>query len=140
MIGRVLCSIGVIAAMTGCSSIFDGSTQTLTFNSDPAQATCTLTREGKTIGTVVTPGRIKVEKTKHNILVACSKEGFEDTTATLVSGTAGYTFGNIVLGAAMGGMGWAIDSISGADNKYDNVVNVFLKTDPRALQRKGPQG
>jgi len=32
-------------------------------------------------------------------------------------------FGNIVLG---GGIGWAIDSASGADNKYDGVVNVTL--------------
>lgn len=140
MIGRVLCSIGLITVMTGCSSIIEGSTQTLTFNSEPTQATCILTRNGLTIGNVVTPARIVVEKTKHNILVACSKEGFEDTTATLISGTAGYTFGNIVLGTALGGMGWAIDSISGADNKYDNVVNVFLRTDRRPAQKKGSQG
>lgn len=139
MIGRVLCSIGLIAVMTGCSSIIEGSTQTLTFNSEPSQATCILTRNGLTIGNVVTPGRIVVEKTKHNILVACSKDGFEDTTATLTSGTAGYTFGNIIFGTALGGMGWAVDSISGADNKYDNVVNVFLKTG-RPVQRKGSPG
>jgi hypothetical protein len=39
------------------------------------------------------------------------------------SGAAGATFGNIVAG---GGIGWAIDSASGADNKYDAPVNVTL--------------
>lgn len=36
---------------------------------------------------------------------------------------AGATFGNIVLG---GGIGWAIDSASGADNKYTSPVNITL--------------
>jgi hypothetical protein len=36
---------------------------------------------------------------------------------------AGATFGNIVLGRAIG---WAIDSASGADNKYESPVNLTL--------------
>jgi hypothetical protein len=39
------------------------------------------------------------------------------------SGAAGATFGNIVLG---GGIGWAIDSATGSDNKYDSPVNLSL--------------
>ena len=39
------------------------------------------------------------------------------------SDAAGATFGNIILG---GGIGWAIDSASGADNKYTSPVNVSM--------------
>lgn len=108
---------------TACSSIIEGRSQTLTFNTNPPGANCVLTRNGLTIGNVQTPGGIVVEKTKHNIQVVCSKDGYDDSTALLKSGVAGATFGNIILG---GGIGWAIDSASGADNKYEDVVNVSL--------------
>jgi hypothetical protein len=139
MIGRILGTVAVVATVTGCSSIVEGTSQTLTFNSNPSQATCILTRNGLTIGNVTTPSGIVVEKTKHNIQVVCSKEGYDDSTVMLKSGTAGATFGNIILG---GGIGWAIDSASGADNKYDDVVNVYLnrKGDPRATQKKSSEG
>jgi hypothetical protein len=55
--------------------------------------------------------------------VKCSKTGFQEASYLNHSGAAGATFGNIILG---GGIGWAIDSASGADNKYDGVVNVTL--------------
>lgn len=112
-----------LLSTTACSSIIDGRSQTLSFNTNPPGANCVLTRNGMTIGNVQTPGGIVVEKTKHNIQVVCSKDGYDDSTALLKSGVAGATFGNIILG---GGIGWAIDSASGADNKYDDVVNVTL--------------
>lgn len=138
MIGRMLGSVAVVVLVTGCSSIIEGTTQTLSFNSNPAQANCILTRNGLTIGNVTTPGGIVVEKTKHNIQVVCAKDGYDDSTVMLKSGTAGATFGNIILG---GGIGWAIDSASGADNKYDDVVNVYLnrKGDPRATEKKSSE-
>ncbi|MBC7905356.1 MAG: hypothetical protein H7Y60_01240 [Rhodospirillaceae bacterium] len=127
MIGRVLGSVAVIALLAGCSSIIEGTSQTLAFNSYPPEVDCTLTREGLTIGTVATPGRLVVEKTKHDIQVVCSKNGYEDSIVVVKSDAAGATFGNAVLGVAAGGVGWAVDSMSGADNKYNDVVNVFLK-------------
>jgi hypothetical protein len=51
------------------------------------------------------------------------KDGYQQTTYLNHSGVAGATFGNIVLG---GGVGWAIDSASGADNKYESPVNMTL--------------
>jgi hypothetical protein len=39
------------------------------------------------------------------------------------SGAAGATFGNILLG---GGIGWAIDSATGSDNKYESPINMTL--------------
>ncbi|MBC7951639.1 MAG: PEGA domain-containing protein [Rhodospirillaceae bacterium] len=127
MIGRILGSLAIVAVMTGCSAIIEGTTQILTFNTSPQGANCALTREGLPIGNVTTPGRLSIEKTKHNIQVVCSKEGYEDSTMMVKSDTAGATFGNAVLGTAMGGVGWAVDSASGADNKYSDVVNIYLR-------------
>lgn len=123
--------------LTSCSSIIEGRSQTLTFNSSPPGANCALTRNGLAIGNVTTPSGIVVEKTKHNIQVVCSKEGYDDATAMLKSEIAGATFGNIILG---GGIGWAIDSASGADNKYNEVTNVFLnrKIDTSVQQQPAP--
>lgn len=123
MIGKLFTAAAIVASTAACSSIVDGTSQTISFNTNPPDARCVLTRNGLTIGNVQTPGGIVVEKTKHNIQVVCSKEGYEDSTAMLKSGVAGATFGNIILG---GGIGWAIDSASGADNKYDEVVNLSL--------------
>jgi len=76
------------------------------------------------IGTVSpTPGGILIEKTKYDIIIKCNKDGYQEATYFNKSGSAAATFGNIVLG---GGIGWAIDSASGSDNKYDSPVNITL--------------
>lgn len=119
--------LGIVAlgvALSACSSVIEGTSQTLFINTNPAGATCTLNRNGEVIGRVSdTPNSIVVQKTKHNINVVCSKEGYEDATYFNKSDAAGATFGNIILG---GGIGWAIDSASGADNKYTSPMNITL--------------
>ena len=110
-------------ALSGCSSIIEGTSQTLSFDSNPPGADCALTRNNETIGNVKTPGGILIKKTKYDIHVLCKKDGYQDATAFLHSDAAGATFGNIVLG---GGIGWAIDSASGADNKYTEHTTVTL--------------
>jgi hypothetical protein len=124
----------VAGNLAACSTILEGTSQTITFNSNPPGANCVLSREGLTIGNVTTPGGLVIKKTKHNIQVLCSKPGFDDSTMVLKSGTAGATYGNLVVG---GLIGLGIDSASGADNKYDEVVNVFLnrKIDARVIDQ-----
>jgi hypothetical protein len=81
-------------------------------------------REGRQIVTISpTPGVAFVQKTKYDIMVVCDREGFEQATYRNHSGAAGATFGNIILG---GGIGSAIDSASGSDNKYDGPVNLTM--------------
>jgi hypothetical protein len=93
-------------------------------NTNPPGADCALLRQDVPIARInPTPGAATIEKTKYDITVSCEKEGFEKATYLNHSGAAGATFGNIILG---GGIGWAIDSASGADNKYDSPVNVTL--------------
>jgi hypothetical protein len=107
----------------------EGTSQNIVVNTSPPGATCAFYREGglKIASVSGTPGSALVSKTKHNIWIACVKPGYEMATYLNHSGVAGGTFGNIIAG---GGIGWAIDSASGADNKYDAVVNLSLSPQP----------
>lgn len=121
---EIVC-VALCIAMGGCASIVEGTSQNITVNTNPAGAECGIYREGGIrIATVVnTPGSALVNKTKHDIWIACVKQGYSEATYLNHSGVAGGTLGNIILG---GGIGWAIDSADGADNKYDGTVNITL--------------
>ena len=121
-----------VALMSGaCSSIIEGTSQEIMVNTNPNGAKCVFNREGGVIGTIdTTPAALTVKKTKDDITVVCSKEGYQDASYLNHSGAAGATFGNIILG---GGIGWAIDSASGADNKYDTPINITLVPKPQPV-------
>jgi hypothetical protein len=125
---------GIAVVCGGCSTIIEGTTQEVYINTNPSGAACKFMREGRQIATITpTPGAAVVQKTKYDITVLCDREGFEQATYLNHSGAAGATFGNIVLG---GGIGWAIDSASGSDNKYDSPVNLTMV--PKAAMMPPP--
>jgi len=116
--------LSAVMALSACSSIIEGTSQELVINTVPEGANCTLTREGQIIGRVSeTPGGITIKKSKHDITVECKKNGYKTATFFNKSEVAGATVGNILLG---GGIGWAIDSANGADNKYTTPMNITL--------------
>ena len=120
---RIL-TLSSICLLTACSSIIEGTSQEIMVNTTPPEANCALEREGGVIARInPTPGAATVKKTKHDITIRCIKPGYEEATYLNNSAAAGATVGNILLG---GGIGWAIDSASGADNKYDSPVNMTL--------------
>lgn len=109
-------------SLAGCGTITQGTHQDIAIISTPPGAHCELTRKGAHLATVdKTPGTVKVDKTKNDILLTCSLPGYQEASTNLESGYGAGTFGNIILG---GGIGWAIDSASGADNKYPSSANV----------------
>lgn len=121
---RVALVVFLAHGVTACASIVSGTDQTITLNTNPPDAQCKLERNGKMIGQVPnTPGGILIEKTKHDIKVVCSKEGYDEATGFLKSEIEGSTWGNIILG---GGIGWAIDSARGADNRYEDYITITL--------------
>ena len=125
MMLRIPVALAVVGLLlAGCSSIIEGTTQEVFVNTNPAGAACDFLREGRRIGRVdPTPGAATIKKTKHDIVIECTLTGYEKATSHNKSDAAQATFGNIVLGGAVG---WAIDSASGADNKYTSPVNLTL--------------
>lgn len=135
---RAAILLAAAASASACSSIVDGTTQQVFVNTNPAGAECALEREGLVIARVdPTPGSALVDKTKHDITIKCAKDEFHEAIYFNKSDVAGATFGNILIG---GGIGWAIDSASGADNKYTSPVNITLVplTEPKPEPQHSP--
>jgi hypothetical protein len=121
---RQIIIVTALSMLTGaCASIVNGTSQEIAIASNPSGAKCDLVRNKEPLSSVVTPQTIKIKKTKYDINIACNKDGYQTSTAVLDSKIQDATWGNIILG---GGIGWAVDSASGADNKYDKQVTVTL--------------
>jgi hypothetical protein len=120
--GAAFAATVAASCLAGCGTITQGTSQNITITSTPPGGHCDLTRKGEHVATLDrTPGTVKVDKTKNDILLTCKLAGYQDASANLESGYGVGTFGNIILG---GGIGWAIDSATGADNKYPSTANV----------------
>jgi hypothetical protein len=112
------------ALLSGCATVTKGSSQTVTIDTRPPGATCTLTRGGKKLAIVnPTPGSISVEKASEAISVSCIREGYQESAGTLESSFQTMTFGNILLG---GLIGVAVDAASGALHEYQPMVTITL--------------
>lgn len=110
--------------MSGCATITKGGSQSITINTNPSGASCTLSREGNTIGVVnPTPGTVNIEKDKDTISVVCKKDGFCDEGGTIDAEFQGMTWGNIIFG---GLIGLAVDAGSGALHKYQSILSLTL--------------
>ena len=118
----------ICVALSGCASIFDGTSEEITVNTNPSGATCVFYRQGVQIGTVVsTPGLLNVKKRKYDITIKCNKSGFAEASYLNHSGTSNLIAGNIVADVVLtAGISSIVDSADGADNKYDPVVNISM--------------
>jgi len=111
-------------SMGGCATIIEGTDQPIGLMTTPAGATCDLSREGKVFAQISpTPGQIVVEKTKHDILIECRKEGYQRAQVIAKSTFSGTTFGNILAG---GIIGVVVDASSGANNEYPESIDIKM--------------
>lgn len=123
-ISRAVAATLLACGTCGCASVVSGTSQTLTLDTVPAGADCSLMRKGLVIGRVnPTPGAVLVQRTRDDITVTCTRDGYQTGTFVNKSGLEAVTFGNIILG---GLIGVAIDSASGANNKYDATMRITL--------------
>ncbi len=119
----LLLAVAAAATTSACASITSGTTQSINVNSNPDEADCTLTREGKDIATVKTPGPVKISRESRSIRVVCRKEGYNAGEAALDAQMESAFFGNLILG---GVVGLAVDAASGAYQRYPAFVMVAL--------------
>lgn len=102
--------IGIVSFASGCATIIDGTTQTVSFHSNPEGATVRV--NGTTLG--VTPLAFDLKKSKYN-QVTFSKDGYKTLELPLESHLDGWFWGNIVFGGLVGS---TTDGVSGAVNEY----------------------
>lgn len=122
------CLTGLLLALAmpicGCATLTKGGSQTVTVNTDPSGALCTLTRDAKVVAIVnPTPGSVPVDKGQGTIAVACTKEGYIEAGGNLASEFQAVTFGNILFG---GIVGIVVDAASGAMHQYPDAVTITL--------------
>ena len=122
--------VGCVAAATllaGCASIVEGTDQQISIQSKPSKAACELMRDGTQLAYVsATPEVVKVDKSQHDIVVTCSKDGWDDGVGILTADFESMSFGNILIGGVIGA---AVDAGSGAMHHYPPSIMVVL---PRA--------
>jgi len=124
VIGAATAAVFAAVSLSGCASIISGTSQQIKVVTNPPGANCELHREGAVIARVYqTPSNTTIQKTKDDITLTCHKDGYQEASYVNHSGIDGATYGNIVLGGAIG---WGVDSAIGADNRYDGIVNVSM--------------
>lgn len=123
-----------LSVLEGCASIMHGTSQEMTFQSSPEEATVTVV--GRVIGK--TPVTSRLDK-KSGQSVVFSKDGYKPVTMELATTMDSWFWGNIVLG---GFIGSTTDGLSGAVHEYSpsqyfvtltpdgvsNIENLTLKS------------
>ena len=121
------CLIALVAlcglSSGGCATITTGTTQAITIDSEPQQASCVLTREGLELGSVTTPRPLTIKRNASTVHVVCRKEGYEDGRVIMNSRYETASTGNVLLGGIIGAM---VDASSGANTRYEQYVMVRL--------------
>jgi hypothetical protein len=118
----------VAVSLGGCATAIEGTSQDIAVVTIPAGAVCVLNRDGKQIGAIAaTPGTSHIEKSKYDITITCKKDGYEDAVVVDESGTAAASAGSFVADVVLTeGLLGAVDSVSGADNKYDSTMTITM--------------
>lgn len=123
-VGRLTVVVALGFAASACATIVSGTSQDLNVSTEPAGAECRVERQGAMLGIVkFTPGNVTVPRHKDNIVVSCTRDGYETSNEILAASFSGATFGNLLLG---GFVGVVIDASSGANNKYPERVVIVL--------------
>jgi hypothetical protein len=138
---KILTAAAVVLCLSGCASIFKGSTQPVTFRSEPDSAAISVTnRAGEAIHTGTTPTTITLRRGagyfKSEIYkVVMKKEGFADKELTITSTISGWYIGNLLFGGVIGIL--IVDPATGGMYVFpDSVTGTFdAPTDKAATER-----
>ena len=128
----IIALFSMLVLSTGCSTLTgDGTSQNLSVmtytpdNKDLDGAKCELKNdEGSWTG--VTPTSVMVHRSNKDLMVNCSKEGYKDAKANVVSKTKSNMWGNLIFG---GGVGAIIDHHNGSAYQYPPVLKLIMGQD-----------
>lgn len=107
--------------LSACASIVKGSTAAINVTSPPITGANCVLSSGQGSWQLTTPASVTVERSKEDIQVRCTKDGYQDATAIIPSNFEGWTVGNLIFG---GIIGVGVDAATGAMNDYPNAFQV----------------
>lgn len=123
MMKRTIIIVAAVFLMTGCGSIMSGTTQRVTFDSDPQGATVEIGKKKKKDGEIiivdslnagVTPLTVELPR-RDSTMVKISMEGYETQEVILKRTMNNWMWGNIALTSPLS---TSIDTSTGACNEY----------------------
>jgi len=118
------CLAAFLLTLSACASITEGSTQQIAVRSTPPHAACELVRDGKTLTTIESaPATVTVEKSSSDITVTCRKPGYDPGREVLKATLDRNIVANVLMTA---GIGYAVDSATGAAHHYRSQITVEL--------------
>jgi hypothetical protein len=126
-LGALGCVLSTLL-LSGCATVFEGTSQEVSVVTNPAGASCAFERQGMEVGRIEsTPGTANIRKSKYDLTIKCDKPGFAEATYLNHSGTTATIAANVAADLLLtGGLSSIVDSADGADNKYDSAVNLNL--------------
>jgi len=121
----------LLAGLSGCADIIDGSTQMVSVQATGTtgeinDVQCALNNK-KGSWQVTTPGSVTVHRGSEPLDISCTKDGYAPETEQVASATNGVVYDNIILG---GGIGATVDTVSGAAWKYPKLITVPMQAAP----------
>jgi len=130
---NVVLAVGSTILLSGCATLFEGTSQSVSIVTDPAGANCMVDRSGARIAQVnPTPGSIHIDKSKNDLSIHCEHVGYQAATIASSPRFQGTTFGNIIAG---GMVGVIVDAASGANFAYPPDVQIKMAPEMASFVR-----
>ena len=122
---RLAAAGGMMAlGLSGCATITQGTSDPFALTTTPVSgAKCEL-KNGVGTWYITTPGTVEVHKSKTDLVIDCSHDGFKPAHEVVASKFEGMTAGNLILGGAIG---IGVDAASGAMNHYPKSVDIEME-------------
>ncbi len=117
-----------MALLSSCADIMDGSTQIVSVQATGAtgeisDVQCVLNNKSGS-WQMTPPGSVTVHRGSEPLDILCTKDGYAPAAQQVASTTNNDVYDNIVLG---GGLGAAVDKMSGAAWKYPKLITVPMQ-------------
>lgn len=134
---RLAVLLGCIAGLTGCATIFSGTTQTVNIQVVNAKtgeilegANCRVVDgSGASYTVTQSPQTITVTRGGGSLQISCRKEGFHHTETA-----AGDSFNFVTVANVLFWPGLIVDAASGAYKKYPSHYVVSMSPEPTLAQ------
>jgi uncharacterized protein YceK len=111
--------------LTGCASIVNGTNQSVSVKTAPAQgAMCSLENDKGKWYVNQTPGSVTVHRSYKDLVVNCQKQGYQSSQTKVTSKTKGMAFGNILFGGVIGA---GVDMADGSAYDYPTDIQIPMK-------------
>jgi uncharacterized protein YceK len=131
---KLLLAAAVVTTLSGCASIMNGPTQSVTIQSTPEGAAISVTNKaGEKVHTGSAPLTVVLKRSagyfKPEVYtIAFTKEGFLPKEVVITGTMSGWFIGNLLFGGLIGML--AVDPVTGSMYSLPNSVGEILEVTP----------